>query len=130
MADPNSHPGSRGNFTSTVAQRGILVPLALLALAACDTSETIVTPAQGAIEVTTLTEGVGQLPDSFNILLNGSRSGTVGPNDTYLMTLLPRGDYVVALLEESENCRFTTNPRLVTVGQNDTTVTTFLVRCK
>jgi hypothetical protein len=98
-------------------------------LGACNPSSSDVVPATGVIQVNTLTEGSGPFPDSFNVLLNGNRSGSVPPNDVYFIPFLPRGDYQVGLQEESEDCWFGDNHRTVRVELNDTSYSTFLVRC-
>jgi hypothetical protein len=105
----------------------VLVPLLLLA--ACDEDVVKAKPSTGVIEVTALSEGPGPFPDSFNVLLDGRRSGSVPPNGTYPILFLTRGNYEVALLEEGDNCWYGVNARTVTVEPNDTTFTTFLVRC-
>jgi len=104
--------------------------LAVVFLGTCDSDPTEVVPAMGVLEVTTVTEEAVQLPDSFNIFLNGVRSGSIGQNDTFLMTFLPKGGYLVGLSGEPEHCRVPSNPRTVTVELNDTTFTTFLVVCE
>jgi len=103
---------------------------ALLVLAGCDISEIIIAPSLGVIEVTIQTEGLSQAPDSFNVFLNGSRSGAVGPNGLYRMTALPSGTYQVGLQEEPDVCRFSENPRKVTLQRSGTSFVTFLVICK
>ena len=105
--------------------------LALLALFACgDDTVVVVKASTGVIEVTALTEGSGPYPDSFNVFLNGGRSGSVAPNGVFSIPVLTRGNYQVSLLEEADNCWYGTNARIVTVVPNDTSFTTFLVRCK
>ncbi|MGW8266823.1 MAG: hypothetical protein ACWGSQ_10665 [Longimicrobiales bacterium] len=107
----------------------VLAAGALCTLFGCESSSRAIVPNLGTIEVTTLTEGPGLLPDSFTVLLDMERSGTVAANGIYTIPFLPAGDYVVALLEDSENCFYGANARTVTVEAEETSPTTFLVRC-
>lgn len=107
----------------------LLAAGALWALSGCESSSRAIVPSLGTIEVTTLTEGSGVLPDSFTVLLDMERSGTVAANGVYTIPFLPAGDYLVALLEDSENCFYGANARTVTVEVEETSPTTFLVRC-
>jgi hypothetical protein len=115
--------------------RSVLVPLllsvafALPSLTACDGGDDPVEPSFGVIEVTTLTEGPGPAPSSYTVLFNGAVSGTTGPDDVYTIPHLPPGQYVVALDEEPDRCFFGANARQITVEANETSPTTFLVRC-
>jgi hypothetical protein len=109
---------------------GFLVAGTVCALGGCDSSSKTVAPNLGTIEVTTLTEGPGLLPDSFTVLLDMAPSGSVAANGIYTIPFLPRGDYRVALREDSENCFYGVNARTVTVEPDETTPTTFLVRCQ
>lgn len=113
-----------------VAFLGLLVLFAVMGPSGCEAPEKIVTPSLGAIEVTTVTEGLSLAPDGFEVYLNGGRSGSVSPNGTYLIPSLPDGDYQVGLLEESADCRYVSNPRKVSVAPLSTTSITFLVICK
>jgi hypothetical protein len=115
---------------SAIAGRGFCIFLALLALVGCDEAVVEVKSTTGVIEVTALTAGSGPYPDSFNVILNGGRLGSVVPNGVFSIPILTRGDYQVALLEEADNCWYGVNARIVTVVPNDTSFTTFLVRCK
>ena len=124
-------PSSPSNLrrAAGVTATGFFAAASLCAVFGCDSSSKAVAPNLGTIEVTTLTEGAGVLPDSFTVLLDMARSGSVAANGTYTIPFLPPGDYQVALLEESENCFYGVNARTVTVEPDETTPTTFLVRC-
>ncbi len=126
-----SSSSSRGHAprASAIAGRGSCVFLALLALVGCEDDAVVeVKGSTGVIEVTAL--AVGPYPDSFNVLLNNGRLGSVVPNGVFSIPVLTRGNYQVALLEEADNCWYGVNARIVTVVPNDTSFTTFLVRCK
>ena len=125
-------PSSRSSraFHRALISLGTLATMAFAPLVACDSSSTTPLSTMGVIEVTTLTEGQELLPDSFEVLINGSRSGTTGSNDVYYMETLPRGSYQVGLREDQEDCRFIANPREVLVTPNDTAYATFLVICQ
>ena len=127
LFQPRIHPPR----VSAIAGLGSCLSLAFLALVGCDDDPVVeVTATTGVIEVTALTDGLGPYPDSFNVYLNGGRSGSVLPNGVFSIPVLTRGNYQVALLEEADNCWYGTNARMVTVVPNDTSFTTFLVRCK
>lgn len=104
--------------------------LPLLALMSCDETTVELKPSLGVIEVTALAEGPGTIPDSFEVFVNGGRSGSVLPDGVFTIPSLPRGSYQVTLLGEEENCWYGVNTRRVTVVPNDTSFTTFLVRCR
>jgi hypothetical protein len=84
----------------------------------------------GTIEVTTVTEGDLLVPDSFEVQVDGARSGNMGPNDVYRMKFMPRGTYQIGLKDTSPDCRFSANPRGVLVTPKETAYTTFLVVCR
>lgn len=122
--------GSSRTFPRALTSFGTLATMAFAPLVACDSPTTTPLSTLGVLEVTTLTEGQEMLPDSFEVLVNGSRSGTTGPNDVYYMEALPQGSYQVGLREDPEDCRFIANPRELLVTANDTAYTTFLVICR
>jgi hypothetical protein len=109
---------------------GALTLLPLLAAAGCGQDPVDLTPTLGVIELTVLAEGPGPVPDSFDVVFNGTRSGSVAQDGIFTISSLPRGSYQVALLEEEEDCWYGVNARMVTVVPNDTSFTTFLVRCR
>ncbi len=104
--------------------------LPAMAFVGCHDDPVEVKPSLGVIEVTAMAEGPGPIPDSFDIFLNGGRSGSVQPDGVFTISSLPRGNYQVSLLEEEENCFYGVSSRTVTVVPNDTSFTTFLVRCR
>lgn len=114
------------------AKPGPMAPIVLLFLlvAACDTPVKPDIPSMGFIEVTTIAEGADLVPDSFTVQIDGSRSGAVAPRGTFLIKALPRGDYMVGLSGGENACRFSANPRRVSVTPNETATTTFLVWCR
>jgi len=116
--------------TATALVTGFMITGALWSLGGCDSSSKAVAPNLGAIEVTTIAEGPGAFPDSFMVLLDLAPSGSVAANGTYTIPFLPPGDYRVALREDLENCFYGVNARTVTVEPDETTPTTFLVRCQ
>ena len=115
--------------------RSVLVPLLLFAafalpsLTACGGEDDPLEPNFGVIEVTIFTDGPGPAPTGYTVLLNGAVSGTTGPDDVYTIPHLPPGRYIVALEEEPDRCFFGANVRQITVEANDTSATTYLVRC-
>lgn len=116
-------PARSGYLWAWILLLGILV-------GACGESTTEVGPSMGAIEVTTLTDDVSLAPDSFQILLNGDFSTSMGPDDVQYLLSLPRGLYQVGLLEQDHGCRVSANPREVLVTPGDTAFTTFQVFCR
>lgn len=130
MSAPSLPSTPRRGLTHPLLVTCCLAAGAFGALVGCDSPTEADPPNLGAIEVTTLTEGPGILPDSFLVLLNHGLSGTMAVNGTYTIPFLPRGAYQIALLEEAENCFYGANARNLTVEPNKTTPTTFLVRCR
>lgn len=129
MNEPTTPLGSRSRVRAAAVAAGILL-FSFLVLWGCGSDEATNPPSFGVIHVTALTEGQEAAPDSFTVLLNWDRSGRIEANGTFVIPFLPRGDYQVALLEEQATCFYGTNARMVTVVPNDTTFTTFLVRCQ
>jgi hypothetical protein len=108
----------------------LAVTAASWALGGCESSSKAIAPNLGTIEVTALVEGPGVRPDTLLVLLDMAPSGPVAANGVFTIPFLPHGDYVVALLEESENCFYGVNARTVTVEPEEVSPTTFLVRCQ
>jgi hypothetical protein len=125
-------PSTRSRILSAFATTPLwaLVFLPILAPAGCGDDPVEVKPSLGVIEVTALAEGPGPIPDSFAVFINGGRSGSVLPNGILAIPSLPRGAYQVSLLGDEENCWYGESTRRVTVVPNDTSFTTFLVRCR
>jgi len=115
---------------SGIVGLGVCLSLGLLALLGCQDDPVEVKATTWTIEVTALAEGPGPYPDSFTVVLDGRRSGSVVSNGVFPISVLTRGNYQVALLEEGDNCWYGVNARIVTVVPNDTSFTTFLVRCR
>lgn len=107
---------------------GLVVPVS--GLEGCNDSSPSPNSTLGGIEVTTVTDGEGTFPDSLRVFLDGGYAGSMGPNDVFLIPFLPPGSYGVALADEWEGCWMGHNLRFVTVEANETSPTTFLVRCR
>lgn len=130
MPTPSSPTRHLTRRRTAFALPGLIVLLGFLLLSSCEKDPVEIIPASGVIELTALTEGPGPYPDSFNVFVNGGRSGSVPPNGVMALSALPRGRYLVALYGDEKHCWYGLNTRQVTVVPNDTSFITFLIRCR
>lgn len=85
---------------------------------------------QGSLAVTTTTSGEDLDPDGYEIEIDGTPSGTIGTDETRLFANLPTGDRLIELTGLAGNCAVQgDNPRIRTVSDGQTTLTTFAVAC-
>lgn len=85
---------------------------------------------RGSLAVTTTTSGEDLDPDGYEIEIDGASSGTIGTDDTRVFSNLPAGDRLVELTGLAGNCVVQgDNPRIRTITDGQTTLTTFAVMC-
>lgn len=110
-------------------------PITLLiligALAACSTGPgDTADVGAGALVGTTSTTGDGLDPDGYTVSVDGNSGQAIGINDTTVFADLPAEDHSVELSGVASNCSVSgTNPRSVTVPEDDTASTSFEVEC-
>lgn len=121
---------TRNLHISRFAASSAAAILVLLALYACDETVVEVKPSSGVLDITALVDGIGPIPDSFRVSVNGGDSGSIPANGHVTFEFLPRGRYHVALVEDAGGCWYGVNGRIVTVEPEKTSYTTFLVRCR
>ena len=84
----------------------------------------------GAIGVTTTTTGAPADPDGYTVSVGGGAAVPIGVNDNLLVADLGLGDHEVALGGVADNCMVQgSNPRTVSVTEDQTTQTEFEVLC-
>lgn len=85
---------------------------------------------RGNLAVTTTTSGEDIDPDGYEVEIDGISSGAIGTADTRVFSDIPTGDRLVELTGLAENCAVQgDNPRLRTIIDGQTTLTTFAVAC-
>lgn len=85
---------------------------------------------RGNLAVTTTTSGEDLDPDGYEIEIDGAPSGAIGTDDTRVFSGLPTGDRLVELTGLAVNCAVQgDNPRVRTITDGQTTLTTFAVVC-
>lgn len=85
---------------------------------------------RGNLAVTTTTSGEDLDPDGYEIEIDGAPRGAIGTDDTRVFSDLPTGDRLVELTALAGNCAVQgDNPRLRTIVDGQTTLTTFAVAC-
>ncbi len=111
------------------ARLQFLVPLAVLALAAC--GETFIDiSSDGRIEVSVTTSGTDPDADGFRVTVDGGTTRSVAPGASVVLDSLGEGSHSVLLTGLAENCQVVgTNPRSVVVGPDGRADVSFDVRC-
>jgi Tol biopolymer transport system component len=110
------------------------VPLGALSLAtatclACN-GEKLVTPAPGALKVTTASSGPASDPDGYIFRLDGAAQGSIGTSASVSFPEVAPGNHTVELAGVASNCTVEGGPTLnVTVTAGATTDVTFAVDC-
>lgn len=85
---------------------------------------------RGNLAVTTTTSGEDVDSDGYGVEIDGTPSGAIGTDDTRVFSNLPTGDRLVRLTGLAGNCTVQgDNPRLRTIADGQTTLTTFAVTC-
>lgn len=85
---------------------------------------------RGNLAVTTTTSGEDVDPDGYEVEIDGIPSGAIETADTRVFSDLPTGDRLVELTGLAGNCAVQgDNPRLRTIIDGQTTLTTFAVDC-
>ena len=89
------------------------------------------TSTTGSIEVTTASSGAN-IPLTYDLTIDGTSVGTIGPSQTFTYGPYPVGDHTVELTVAA-NCTVTApNPRTITIptgATQQTVATTFTVTC-
>jgi len=84
----------------------------------------------GSLAVTTTTSGEDLDSDGYEVEIDGAARGAIGTDDTRLFSDLPVGDRLVELTGLAGNCAVQgDNPRLRSIADGQTTLTTFAVVC-
>jgi hypothetical protein len=85
----------------------------------------------GSVEVVTSTTGDNIDSDGFTVAVEGATPVAIGVVDTVLVSNVPYQNREVELQGVADNCSVVngTNPRTVTVPENSTVSTTFVVSC-
>ncbi len=84
------------------------------------------------IDVTTSTIGDDDVldPNGYVVVLDGGESKNIGVAETVSFFNVPPGDHSVELTDVAGNCAVTgENPRTLTIVDDETVVTTFIVTC-
>ena len=85
----------------------------------------------GDVEVTTSTSGEDRDEDGYDVSIEGTARGAIGPDDTRLFGGVPIGSRQVELSGIADNCAVQgSNPRSVTVSQGQVSPTTFAILCE
>lgn len=92
----------------------------------CETS----TSATGSLEVNTTTTGDDLDTDGFTVYVDGGSARSIGLNDAATYSALSAQDHSVELSGVASNCSISgSNPRTVTVPENDSVSTSFDIAC-
>jgi Tol biopolymer transport system component len=84
----------------------------------------------GSIELTTTTTGIGLDGDGYQVTIDGTAAGTVGINETVVLSDVPVGDRSVELQGIAGTCSATSaNPETVTVAEGGTSPVAFDLFC-
>lgn len=85
---------------------------------------------RGNLAVTTTTSGEDVDPDGYGVEIDGAPSGAIGTDDTQVFSDVPTGDRLIELTGLAGNCAVQgDNPRLRTIADGQTTLTTFAIAC-
>lgn len=111
-------------------KRGLVIPLALAVLVACDEDDAVA-PQVGTLEVVVETTGEDLDPDGYTVDLNdGAETEDVETSDEISLEV-DAGSHTVKLTGIASNCAVDgDNPVAVTVDADDTETVTFDVTCE
>ena len=99
-----------------------------ISAAACGGDGGDVTAPPGSIEVTTQT--IGPAPASYELLVDGSSQGAIGPSTTRSVSDVAAGEHTVGLSGLPANCQLQgTSPLEVTVRSGAAEPVTFVIIC-
>jgi len=117
--------------TSRLARLGIAVWFLGLILNGCGEGGAIIgPPPPGAVQVTTVTNGVEPDADGYSVQMDAEPATAIGSAETHTFTGVTPGDHALRLEGLAANCTVSgDNPRSVTVTASDTTSVTFEVTC-
>ncbi len=82
----------------------------------------------GILEITTLTAGVNVDPDGYTLVIDESRTQSVGTNETVQFSLVV-DRYSVQLNDVADNCSVSPNPLVIQVLAGITTDGLFEITC-
>jgi len=100
----------------------------VLALVACGDGTT--SPGTGSVEITTVTSGLAQDQNGYQLEVDDAPSLPIGRNGLLTLTGVPAGEVEIGLLDVRGNCTVHgQTPHLVDVRQDDTVSTIFYVNC-
>lgn len=87
-------------------------------------------PSTGSVRITTSTTGVNLDPDGYAVALDRGTAQAIADSATLTISQISTGTHQLILTSLASNCAVGgPNPRTVTVTANDTTLSSFPIRC-